>query len=329
VPVNSGRVSVVVPTRNRPEHAAACATSILATTGFLELIVIDQSDDRATEEALSKIRDSRLLYVRTATRGVSSGRNHGIELSAGEIVAFTDDDCRVSKDWISTIAGIFASDPEVVMVCGSVSVPAEMLVVGWAENFSPQRREWQGCFPPFGQWGISANLSLRRSLLKQVGQFDPFLGAGAPLRSGGEPDLLFRVLRAGLKVVNAPEVVVEHVGMRSLGHETEHLIEGYGVGTGAAFFKHVRLGDVSALRVYLRFFAANVGRLFTRFVSRKRPLGGRFLWGFLVGTIASLRFRIDRQRREYAPRRGLLMSLSEERPVIVVRQPDVRRDSHR
>ena len=41
----------------------------------------------------------------------------------------------------------------------------------------------------------------RRFRLDRTGAFDPMLGAGAPLRSGGEPDFLFRVLRAGMKVV--------------------------------------------------------------------------------------------------------------------------------
>ena len=97
------RVSVIVPTRNRPAHAAACIRSILAIDGFVELIVVDQSDDRATADAVSAIDDRRLRYVRTGTRGVSHARNLGMELSSGEIVAFTDDDCRVKADWIERL----------------------------------------------------------------------------------------------------------------------------------------------------------------------------------------------------------------------------------
>src|SRR6266480_373161 len=93
--VSSVRVSVVVPTRNRPTHAAACARSILATDRFVDLIVVDQSDDRSTEEALAAIVERRLRYVRTETRGVTKGRNLGMDASDSEIIAFTDDDCRV------------------------------------------------------------------------------------------------------------------------------------------------------------------------------------------------------------------------------------------
>jgi len=50
--VMSDRLSVVVPTRNRPDHAAECAKAILAGGGFDELILVDQSDGDETEKAL-------------------------------------------------------------------------------------------------------------------------------------------------------------------------------------------------------------------------------------------------------------------------------------
>ena len=99
-------VSVVVPTRNRPEHVSACATAILSTAGFRELVVVDQSDDDVTAQVLSSIKDPRFRCVRTATRGVTNGRNLGIALTNGDIIAFTDDDCRVSGEWVFTMIPI-------------------------------------------------------------------------------------------------------------------------------------------------------------------------------------------------------------------------------
>src|SRR5713226_3277827 len=95
-------ISINIPTRNRPAHAAACVETALATSGFDEVILIDQSDGPATEEALSKIQDPRFRYVRTPTRGVTIARNIGIELSKGTIIACTDDDCRVAPDWAAS-----------------------------------------------------------------------------------------------------------------------------------------------------------------------------------------------------------------------------------
>jgi glycosyltransferase involved in cell wall biosynthesis len=297
------RVSVVVPTRNRPEHAAACAQTILATDGFVDLIFVDQSDDRATEEALSTIEDRRLRYVRTDSRGVTNGRNLGMEQSQSDIVAFTDDDCRVRPDWVRRIVDVFVADADVAVVCGRVCVPPEIQHLGYAEGFEPHVREWQGRYPPLGSdWGITANFSIRRSVLVRVGPFDPMLGAGAPLRSGGEPDFLFRVLRAGFKVVNAREVLVDHLGIRKPGAEFKNLIMGYGAGTAAAMFKYVRLGDPQGTLVYFKFLGSTLLHVSGNVIRLRRPTGANYLKAFLSGTLASFRFGVDRQRRQYVER---------------------------
>jgi glycosyltransferase involved in cell wall biosynthesis len=296
-------VSVVLPTRNRHAHALACARTIVANQGFLELFVIDQSDGNQTKDALSEITDDRLRYVATATRGVTAARNLGIELSQGDVVAFTDDDCRVAPDWISRLSAVFEADPEVAVVCGQVRVPEELRAQGFTESFEPVVREWQGRYPPFGRdWGITANLSLRREVLAEVGPFDPMLGAGAPLRSGGEPDLLFRVLRAGLKIVNAREVTVDHLGVRAHGEESRRLMRGYGKGTGAALFKHVRLGDTAAMALYASFIAANVRRVVGNLARGRRPTGLGYLVAFVSGSVDSYRFAVDKQQRAFTPR---------------------------
>ncbi len=296
-------ISVNVPTRNRAAHAAECVASLLATSGFDELILIDQSDGTATQEALSAIGDPRFRYVRTPTRGVTIARNIGIELSTGAIVACTDDDCRVAPDWAASIASIFMGDPEVAVVCGRVRVPDALQHAGYTLGFEPQVREWQGRYPSLDRdWGITANMAIRRDVVAQVGGFDPILGAGAPLRSGGEPDFIFRVLRANLKVVNAREVVVDHLGVRAPGKEAQQLILGYGAGTAAGIYKHVRLGDPAAVAVYGGFLWSTVRRVTTNLLLGKRPVGLGYLRAFLSGTLSSYRFRVDRQLRQYVPR---------------------------
>src|SRR5262245_16164041 len=75
------RISAVVPTSNRPDLAAACAGSILANVGDdFELLVIDQSDDAATKQALDVYaNDCRFRYIGSCCRGASTARNIGVE----------------------------------------------------------------------------------------------------------------------------------------------------------------------------------------------------------------------------------------------------------
>ena len=293
-------ISIVVPTRNRAEHAAACARELLHCEGFLEIIFVDQSDDDATEQALSQLADARIRCARSTLRGATNGRNLGIDLSKGELIAFTDDDCRVARDWITRIREVFAADAEVAVVCGRVVVPDELQRQGFAIGFEPLVREWQGRFPPPDRdWGITANLSARREVFSTLGKFDPFLGPGAPLLCGEEPDLLFRVLKAGMKVVNAKEVEVTHLGIRAFGPEATQLWHTYGVGTAAALFKHIRSGDADAAKLYLGHLGKMARVIGASLLRGERPKGLRYTWSFLSGAVVSFKFRVDRERRQY------------------------------
>ena len=73
------QLSVVIPTRNRPAMVKRCVDSIL-TNSFeeFELIVVDQSTDRQTQQLLQGIDDPRLRYLPTTTKGAAVCRNIGI-----------------------------------------------------------------------------------------------------------------------------------------------------------------------------------------------------------------------------------------------------------
>jgi glycosyltransferase involved in cell wall biosynthesis len=293
-------ISIVVPTRNRADHALACAHELQQCEGFLEVIFVDQSDDDATERAISGLSDPRMRCVRSSLRGATNGRNLGIDLSKGSLIAFTDDDCRPARDWITRIREIFAADPEVAVVCGRVTVPEELQSQGFAIGFEPEVRDWQHRFPPPDRdWGITANLSARREVFTRLGKFDPFLGPGAPLLCGEEPDLLFRVLKAGMKVVNAGEVHVVHLGVRAFGPEASQLWHTYGVGTAAALFKHIRLGDGDAAKLYLQHLNKMGSVMGKSLLRGQRPVGLRYTLSFLSGALASFKFRVDRDLRQY------------------------------
>src|SRR5688572_29100332 len=112
------QIAVAIPTRNRPDHAEPCVRTVLANPEpDLEVILIDQSNDDATELAVADHRtDPRFRYVRTSSLGASHARNLGLQLSTAPIVAFTDDDCRVAPDWLARIRTIFEADPSAGIV---------------------------------------------------------------------------------------------------------------------------------------------------------------------------------------------------------------------
>jgi glycosyltransferase involved in cell wall biosynthesis len=87
-------VSVVVPTRDRPELLRRAVTAILGQTypGPIECVVtFDQSDPDLPWPELPAGRSLRLARNQR-TPGLAGARNSGILAASGELVAFCDDD---------------------------------------------------------------------------------------------------------------------------------------------------------------------------------------------------------------------------------------------
>ena len=295
--------TVVVPTRDRPLDAAKCAELILACTGTFELIVVDQSEDSATADALAQWRaDPRLRYIRSVKRGVCAARNLGVVHATGNLIAFTDDDCRIAPDWFERFEAIFRADQDTDVVCGRVVVPPGTDAIGYAAVFEPQRRIFQGEFPPPDvDWGISANMIVRRDVFQRIGVFDELLGAGAPLGSGGETDLLERALKAGLRVVNAREVEVLHLGVRRYGPELNALLRRYFMGVGAALGKNARLGGRGTRRLYFGWLGHLLAKNVRSIVTLTRPTGIRHTIAYVRGSLRSLSYGVDPASGHFVP----------------------------
>jgi glycosyltransferase involved in cell wall biosynthesis len=93
-------VSVVVPTRDRPEQLRRAVAAILGQTypGPVECVVVfDQSDPDLTWAPLPAGR-RLVLVANTRTPGLAGARNSGILAATGELVAFCDDD----DEWLPT-----------------------------------------------------------------------------------------------------------------------------------------------------------------------------------------------------------------------------------
>lgn len=111
------RCSVVVPTFRRPtllrECLAALCDQTLAPEQY-EIVVVDDGCDAATRHevaaaALFRTQPAiRYLTGVVSRRGPAAARNVGWRAARGEIIAFTDDDCRPRPGWLS--AGLAAFD---------------------------------------------------------------------------------------------------------------------------------------------------------------------------------------------------------------------------
>jgi glycosyltransferase involved in cell wall biosynthesis len=114
-------VSVVIPTRGRPQLVARAVASALAQSlRNLEVIVVVDGPDPETEDELARIADPRLHLLCLARNvGGSEARNTGVRYARGKWIAFLDDD----DEWFpekllaQTEAAEAADADDVIVAC--------------------------------------------------------------------------------------------------------------------------------------------------------------------------------------------------------------------
>ncbi|MAD15240.1 MAG: hypothetical protein CL579_04065 [Alteromonadaceae bacterium] len=105
-----GLVSIVIPTYGRCDYLHRSIDSVLNQTyKNIEIIVVDDNgidteQGQKTSEVMSKYADeSRVFYKQHKfNKNGSAARNTGIALSAGEFIAFLDDDDEFTNDKIES-----------------------------------------------------------------------------------------------------------------------------------------------------------------------------------------------------------------------------------
>jgi mycofactocin glycosyltransferase len=99
-PAGNTRVSVVVPTRDRPAALDRCLAALSAQTlDELEVVVVDDGSVASADVAAVVARHPRARLIQQAGRGPAAARNAGARASRGSFLCFTDDDCAADRDW--------------------------------------------------------------------------------------------------------------------------------------------------------------------------------------------------------------------------------------
>jgi cellulose synthase/poly-beta-1,6-N-acetylglucosamine synthase-like glycosyltransferase len=131
----NAEVSIIIPTLSRPEDLRKLLHSILKQTTLpKEVIVVDDSEDRKTNDIVEKMRvdfsmkNVLLKYTRgggKTKKGIALARNIGLSHSSGEIVLFLDDDVILDKDYLKEILKAFKKYPNALGIQGYLTNSGE------------------------------------------------------------------------------------------------------------------------------------------------------------------------------------------------------------
>ncbi|MCA1845466.1 MAG: glycosyltransferase family 2 protein [Actinobacteria bacterium] len=112
----SPRVSVVIPTHNRPDLLKVAVDSVLAQgMDGVEIVVVDDGSDPPAKVAV----DGVTLVRQDAPAGPSAARNQGVAVASAPVIAFLDDDDRFLPNKLARCLGCFEQWPEAVAVIHS------------------------------------------------------------------------------------------------------------------------------------------------------------------------------------------------------------------
>lgn len=209
-------MSVIIVTRNRPVQLSQCLHALNSNTeSRFELIVIDESSRTVNTNIINELGPGFMNnhYYKLDQIGKSKGLNFGIQNCGSSIIAFTDDDCIVDKNWLSIILNTFKTKPHIAGVFGR-TLP-----------YQPERNKKLICPCTFGNlkshliitpsrhWesiGFGNNMAFRKEVFEDLGGFKEWLGPGSIGSNAEDAEMALRVLSSGKKLYYNSQLIVYH-----------------------------------------------------------------------------------------------------------------------
>jgi glycosyltransferase involved in cell wall biosynthesis len=307
-------ISVIICTYNRPKDIEQAIKSVLDNTySDYELLIVDQSNTNETKKIVEKyISENLHIKYLWSAKGKSKALNLGVKVVKGEIIAFTDDDCVVSQDWLEKIATTFERfKTDLIVVFGSVKAAKHDIRRGFIPANKIRDAEFKGPFAvkKVGIGGImGTNMAVRKNFFEKVGYFDEVLGPGGELKAAEEYDITYRALKKEFRIIHVPVIKVEHYGFKTW-EEGRLVFENYVTGTIGAFCKHIRCMDFNALVLLLVSLFLDLAEYTKGFLVQKPPffnllyklplMYGIYFISFLKGIIRSMKFAVDKKNMIY------------------------------
>jgi GT2 family glycosyltransferase/DNA-binding beta-propeller fold protein YncE len=197
------RVSVVVCAYNAADTLEDNLRSLEALTyPNVEIILVnDGSRDRTSDIGHAH---PGVIVIDIPNGGLSAARNVGLTRASGEIVAYTDADTRVDRDWLTFLVQPFLRS-DVVGSGGPNVVPADDPPIAQCIARAPGGPTHVLLDDRVAEHVPGCNMAFRRDALLAIGGFNPIY-----LRAGDDVDVCWRLQARGGKIGFAPAALVWH-----------------------------------------------------------------------------------------------------------------------
>jgi len=229
------KFSIIVPTYRRPAQLSECLgsmTTLQYPKEDFEVIVVDDGSEPRPRDIVASYKekmDVRLIEQRHS--GPAAARNRGAREARGMYLAFTDDDCKPSPDWLQKIENILDAHPKCVIAGRAVNLLNKNLYSEASQILCDYLHSYYN--RDNATFLTSNNIALPNELFTEMGGFD----TSFPLAAGEDREFCDRAVHLGYETLYSKDVIVHHAHrLTSRKFVTQH----YNYGRGAHRFHRLR-----------------------------------------------------------------------------------------
>jgi len=201
-------ISVVIATYKRPQLLVRCLTALQLQTmpaSLFEVMIVSDGPDPVTCNAIKTFCSQNRMQVRYLAlpchTGPAAARNRGWQAAEGDIIIFTDDDCKPAPDFLKAYYSYYTDHCSTsVAFSGRTIVPVPTTPYGQLTDAAINLKGLeQARF-------ITANCAVRRVDLMKVGGLD----STYTMAWREDSDLEFTLRSRGTDIKKAHSAVVYH-----------------------------------------------------------------------------------------------------------------------
>lgn len=259
--IENDSFAVVICTMDRPEPVRRAVASVLAGSLLpAEILVMDQSSDDRTEQAVRSMDEPRIRYCRLDFKNKSRASNEAALRTEAAFLAFTDDDCEVGREWLETTARAFEKNPNCAIVAGAI-LSGDKDPLPFTTSTDEAASYVVDSIESFYDLGIcgGGNMAVRRTEFLALKGLDVAMGPGSRMAAAEDLDLFYRAIVSGRPVCKEPAAKIRHFSKAlETRRERWRTARRYAAGTTAFHLKHFRCGDSIAGRRLYRYVLEHV-----------------------------------------------------------------------
>ena len=217
--------AVIIPSYNRANDLKCMLPAVrrAARRVGAKIIVVD---DGSLKPLLQKEYPDEQIVVQN-NAGPATARNLGAALSSASFLAFIDDDCEPSENWLVELERVLLANPNSIVGGKTVNGLSSSILSQVSQNVTNALVSFLTDAGGRAQFFPSCNLAITAEVFEAIGGFDTDYG----LAAGEDRDFCLRASERGVLGILAPSSIVKHSHHLSL---RQFFRQHFNYGIGAA-----------------------------------------------------------------------------------------------